>query len=215
MSHREKHPEPKTEEEKKRFKYRHNYPYRRQPKPGDYGVKRSTTTEKYVPVTTESVRYHEQFGFYPVTTEQPRYQENFGFHPVDQPNHPDEFGYHPVTTQRSRYIEDVVHNPKQTESPPNIAGPFVTVQKESSGDLGLNREGSRFQSRMGQVFQTESENNTDLARQPKQTDDMFVDYGSDSSLNEVRVLPPEEFRHLLAQVDGIDRKVNSHRTIHT
>jgi len=184
---REEHPDPKTEEEKQRFKYRHNYPYRRQPKPGDFGLRRSTVN--YVPVTTESVGYHGQFGYQPAPTEQPRYKEKFGFHPEspvysEPQNYPEHFGPHPATTQRPRYQEGVVHYPIQTESPPNIAGPFVTVQKES-------------------------ENITDIARQPKQADDIFVDYGSDSRLNEVRVLPPEEFRHLLAQVDGIDRKDDS------
>jgi hypothetical protein len=186
LSQRQKHPEPKTEEEKQRFKYRHNYPYRRQPKPGDYGLKRSTTAT-YVPATTESVRYHENLGYHPIITEPPRYQEKFGYHPITtkQPRHQpsNKFKYHPVTTQRPRFQENAVYNPIQTESPPNIAGPFVTVQKET-------------------------ENATDLARQPKHAVDMFSDYGSDSSRNEVRVLPPEEFRHLLAQVDGIDRKVN-------
>ena len=37
------------------------------------------------------------------------------------------------------------------------------------------------------------------ARQPKD-----YDYGADSRVSEVRVLPPKEFRHLLAQVDGIE-----------
>ena len=138
LSQREKHPEPKTDEEKLRFSYRHNYPYRRQPKPGDYGdyglkqgdygLKRSTTPSTYFPATTESVRYHENLGYHPVTTEPPRYQERFGYHPITtkQPRHQpsNEFEYHPVTTQRPRFQEDAVYNPIQTESPPNIAGPF-------------------------------------------------------------------------------------------
>ena len=189
---REKHPEPTTEEEKERFRYRHNYPYRRQPKPGDYGVRRSTTTTTPSPrqvSTTEYVGYHEYLGYQPVTTEHPKTVVDYGHQPViaDQPRNKQQNQYQP-TSQRPRYQEELVHNQIQTESPPNIAGPFVTVHKETE---------------------------TDLARQPKHNVDMFVEHGSDSSLNEVRVLPPEEFRHLLARVDGIDRKVSCQTSLLT
>ena len=192
---REKHPEPTTEEEKERFRYRHNYPYRRQPKPGDYGVRRSTTTTTTTTPssrqvsTTEYVGYHEYLGYQPVTTEHPKTVVDYGHQPViaDQPRNKQQNQYQP-TSQRPRYQEELVHNQIQTESPPNIAGPFVTVHKETE---------------------------TDLARQPKHNVDMFVEHGSDSSLNEVRVLPPEEFRHLLARVDGIDRKVSCQTSLLT
>ena len=62
-----------------------------------------------------------------------------------------------------------------TATPRDTAGPFVTMDSDSK----------------------EKEKNS--ARQPKD-----YDYGADSRVSEVRVLPPKEFRHLLAQVDGID-----------
>ena len=62
-----------------------------------------------------------------------------------------------------------------TASPRDTAGPFVTMDSDSK----------------------EKEKNS--ARQPKD-----YDYGADSRVSEVRVLPPKEFRHLLAQVDGIE-----------
>ena len=62
-----------------------------------------------------------------------------------------------------------------TASPQIFAGPFVTMDSDSK----------------------EKEKNS--ARQPKD-----YDYGADSRVSEVRVLPPKEFRHLLAQVDGIE-----------
>ena len=115
------HPEPTSEEERLRFLYRHNYPYRRkdgrrQQLLGDFGVReerRTTTTTTLAPSTTAST----------------------------------------------------------TAAPLNAAGPFVTM------DQGEVRE---------------------EARQPKD-----YDYGADSKMSEVRVLPPKEFRHLLAQVDGV------------
>ena len=188
MGQREKHPEPKTEEEKQRFKYRHNYPYRRQARPGDFGLRRSTTTKStttalhYNRITTNPPQYHAELGYHPVIPEKTRFHDHSGFQPlVNEPR----LNQHNVMEVTVRPIkDDVAHLPIQTETPPNIAGPFVTVQREG-------------------------ENDTTLARQPKYADDMFVDYGSDSSLSEVRVLPPEEFRHLLAQVDGVDRKVKS------
>ena len=187
MIQREKHPEPTTEEEKERFRYRHNYPYRRQPKPGDYGVRRSTTTKTTTTTHKQfsTTGYHEYFGYQPVTTEHPRIVAEYD-HPSNQQQN--QFEVYQPTSQRPQYQEDSAYEKIQTESPPNIAGPFVTVQKETE---------------------------TDLARQPKHNADMFVEHGSDSSLNEVRVLPPEEFRHLLAQVDGIDRKVSCRTSLLT
>ena len=127
---RKAHPEPTTEEEKIRFQYRNNYPYRRQDGrrqqlKGDFGIR----DERRTTSTTTS------------TTPRPR---------------------------------------PPTPAPHNAAGPFVTPEREV-------------------------ESHSESARQPKD-----YDYGSGSRLNEVRVLPPKEFRHLLAQVDGIEeRKVRS------
>lgn len=128
-----------------RFKYRHNYPYRRHPRPGDFGVRRSTPTTSTSPTSTLK----------PDLT--PGYQSSLG----------SKLGY------------------KATEAPP---GPFVTVA----------------------ASQTQTENVTEAskARQPKvaKYNDDFSS-GSGSNRHEVRVLPPDEFHHLLARVDGVDRKV--------
>ena len=117
--------------EDSRFEYRHNYPYKRQPKLGDFGIKRSTTTKR---PTTD---YHSHLGFVPIEA--------------------------------------------NTESPKDAtAGPFVTMPHVTN------------------------ENST-VARQPKKA--KYSDYSSSSNINEVRVLPPEEFHHLLSRVDGTDKKV--------
>ena len=54
----------------------------------------------------------------------------------------------------------------------------------------------------------DTENVTNIARQPKKAE--YNDYSSGSNVHEIRVLPPEEFHHLLAKVDGVDRKVCSY-----
>ena len=130
-----------------RFKYRHNHPYRRLPRPGDFGARRSTTT-KPAPATTTTTAT--------TTTRKPdeHYHSNFGYQPVET----------------------------ETESPKDASGPFVTVPHNNPD---------------------KEENVTNIARQPKKADD----FGSGSNLHEIRVLPPEEFHHLLAKVDGVDRKV--------
>ena len=130
-----------------RFKYRHNHPYRRQPRPGDFGARRSTTTTP-APATTTAT----------TTTRKPdeHYHSNFGYQPVET----------------------------ETESPKDASGPFVTVPHNNPD-------------------KDKEENVTNIARQPKKADD----FGSGSNLHEIRVLPPEEFHHLLAKVDGVDRKV--------
>ena len=67
-----------------------------------------------------------------------------------------------------------------TESPKDgTAGPFVTMPHVTN------------------------ENST-VARQAKKA--KYSDYSS-SNINEVRVLPPEEFHHLLSRVDGTNKKV--------
>ena len=129
-----------------RFKYRHNHPYRRLPRPGDFGARRSTTTTP-APATTTTA-----------TTTTRKADEHYHSN----------FGYQPVETE--------------TESPKDASGPFVTVPHNN-----LDKK----------------ENVTNIARQPKKADD----FGSGSNLHEIRVLPPEEFHHLLAKVDGVDRKV--------
>ena len=125
-----------------RFKYRHNYPYRRHPRPGDFGVRRSTPTTSTSTASTLK----------PIAA--PGYQSSLG----------SKLGY------------------MATEAPP---GPFVTVA----------------------ASQAQTENVTE-ARQPKvaKYNDDFSS-GSGSNRHEVRVLPPDEFHHLLARVDGVDRKV--------
>ena len=50
-------------------------------------------------------------------------------------------------------------------------------------------------------------NNATKARQPKLA--KYNDYVSDSKIHEIRVLPPREFHHLLAKVDGVDLKVEN------
>ena len=127
-----------------RFKYRHNYPYRRQPRPGDFGVRRSTPS---TPTPATSTLKPDPA---------PGYQSSLG----------SRLGY------------------KATPAPP---GPFVTV-----------------------ASRPEAENVTE-ARQPKvaKYNDDFSS-GSGSQRHEVRVLPPEEFHHLLARVDGLDRKVRAY-----
>ena len=114
-----------------KFKIRHNYPYKRQPKLGNFGLRRSTTTQK------------------PAT----EYHSNFGFEPVEA----------------------------KTESPRVTSGPFVTMPHDNV------------------------ENST-MARQPKK-----AKYSESSSSNrhEVKVLPPKEFRHLLARVDGTVKEVRT------
>ena len=124
--------------DKTKFKFRHNFPYRRQPHPGDYGIRRSTT-----PTTTSTT----------TTAAEQHYHSNFGYQPVES----------------------------KTESPREAAVNFVTMPHDNT------------------------ENATNIARQPKKADD----FGSDSKIHEIRVLPPEEFHHLLAKVDGVDRKVIS------
>ena len=126
--------------DKTKFKFRHNFPYRRQPHPGDYGIRRSTTpTPTSASTTTTAPEQH--------------YHSNFGYQPVES----------------------------QTETPREAAVNFVTMPHDNT------------------------ENATNIARQPKKADD----FGSDSKIHEIRVLPPEEFHHLLAKVDGVDRKVIS------
>ena len=110
-------PEPTTQEERLRFQYRHNYPYRRQDGrrqmlKGDFGVRDERRTRL---TTTTS------------TTPQP---------PPPPPSSD--------------------HQP--TAAPLNVAGPFVTVEREL-------------------------ENPSENARQPKD-----YDYGADSRLNEVSLL---------------------------
>ena len=142
LSPAEENNEVPDEEEKMRFKYRHNYPYRRQPRPGDFGARRSTppapttsTTSTPSPVsstTKSSGGYHSHLGYQPVITEAP-------------------------------------------------SGPFVTVPQQK-------------------------QENVSMARQPKVAS--YNDYSAGSNLHEVRVLPPDEFHHLLARVDGKQREVN-------
>ena len=108
-------PEPTTQEERLRFQYRHNYPYRRQDGrrqmlKGDFGVRDERRTR-------------------PTTT---------------------------TTTPSPPPLPSVDQQP--TAAPLNVAGPFVTVERE---------------------VESPSEN----ARQPKD-----YDYGADSRLNEVSLL---------------------------
>ena len=122
-----------------RFRARGSYPYRRHPRLGGFGERKSTTTT----TTTKSS-----------SNTRDKYHSNFGFQHVEA----------------------------ETEAPKDVfAGPFVTMPREAERD-----------------------NVTELARQPKK-----AEMSDDSSRrHEIRVLPPEEFHHLLAKVDGIDRKVS-------
>ena len=137
---------PVTDDDKIRFKHRHNYPYRRHPPPGDFGARRSTTAS-ITSTTTMSTPTTKK-------TDQ-EYHSNFGFQPIET----------------------------ETESPKESAGIFVTMSHD------------------------DTENVTNIARQPKKAE--YNDYTSGSNVHEFRVLPPEEFHHLLAKVDGVDRKVCS------
>ena len=119
QSIRQPTPEPTTQEERLRFQYRHNYPYRRQDGrrqmlKGDFGVRDEQRTRPTTTTTTS-------------TTTTP-----------------------PPTPPSS--------DQQPTAAPLNVAGPFVTVEREL-------------------------ENPSENARQPKD-----YDYGADSRLNEVSLL---------------------------
>ena len=120
--------------EKTRFNYRHNSPYRRQPRPGDFGVRRSTPPPPSTTTTQPPPGYHSNLGYHPASTQAP------------------------------------------------APGPFVTPAPKRP-------------------------ENVTMARQPKLAS--FNDYRAGSNRHEVRVLPPDEFHHLLARVDGVGKKVTS------
>ena len=128
-----------SESAAERFKSRHNHPYRRHPRPGDFGLRRSTP-----PTST------------PEPNPLPGYKSSLA----------SKLGYHQAAS---------------TEAP---AGPFVTLSSL-----------------------VEAENVTQ-ARQPKEAKYEDFSSGSGSNRHEIRVLPPDEFHHLLAKVDGVDRKVD-------
>ena len=52
LSAAEENNEVPDDSESLRFKYRHNYPYRRHPRPGDFGVRRSTPTTSTAATST-------------------------------------------------------------------------------------------------------------------------------------------------------------------
>ena len=119
QSIRQPTPEPTTQEERLRFQYRHNYPYRRQDGrrqmlKGDFGVRDEQRTRPTTTTTTTTT-------------------------PPPPPPSSDQ---------------------QPTAAPLNVAGPFVTVEREL-------------------------ENPSENARQPKD-----YDYGADSRLNEVSLLKP-------------------------
>ena len=135
-------------DDSERFKYRHNHPYRRHPRPGDFGVRRSTPSTP-APSTPAAPALKAEKG--------PGYQSSLA----------SRLGYHQAVST-------------STQAPP---GPFVTV-----------------------AAMMEAENVTQ-ARQPKVAKYEDFSSGSGSNRHEIRVLPPDEFHHLLARVDGVDRKV--------